>query len=312
MSDLVASPFDDVRRLVAEMPEADERAAAAFRAARRASMAGLGRMEAIAAWLAAWQGKAAPSLERPLVCVFAASHGVAAGDPADVAAARLRLDRFAAGETATNRICAAYGLGFKVFDLALDLPTGDITAGEAMDEKSCVATMAFGMESLAGGTDLLAIGDLGTGSTASACAIAAALFGGDLAQWLPEDPGIEAPVLAALACHAGDLDDPLLILRRLGGRDIAAMAGAILAARLQRIPVLLDGPGSCAAAAVLQALDPRALDHCRAGHRGGAAFHGRILARLGLEPLLDLGIDRGEGAGAALAAGLVKAAAACA
>lgn len=321
---LDASPFEDIRRLVATMPGPDEAAAAAA-AARQAVLTkpagSLGRLETLATWLAAWQGKAMPSLDRPLVCVFAGSHGVAqkgvSAYPASVN--RQMLDTFAAGGAAINQICAAYGLGFKVFDLALDLPTGDITEAEAMTEKACVATMAFGMEAVAAGTDGLALGEMGIGNTTVAAAIYAALFGGDPANWVGRGTGIDeaglarkvAAVEAALAHHAGHLDDPLEVLRRLGGREVAAMAGAILAARLQRVPVVLDGYVATAAAAVLHALDPSALDHCVAGHLSAEGAHGAVLERLGLDPLLALGLRLGEGSGAALALGLLKAALAC-
>ncbi|GJD98234.1 nicotinate-nucleotide--dimethylbenzimidazole phosphoribosyltransferase [Methylobacterium isbiliense] len=321
---LDASPFEDIRRLLATMPGPDEAAAAAA-AARQAVLTkpagSLGRLETLATWLAAWQGKAMPSLDRPLVCVFAGSHGVAqkgvSAYPASVN--RQMLDTFAAGGAAINQICAAYGLGFKVFDLALDLPTGDITEAEAMTEKACVATMAFGMEAVAAGTDGLALGEMGIGNTTVAAAIYAALYGGDPASWVGRGTGIDeaglarkvAVVEAALAHHAGHLDDPLEVLRRLGGREVAAMAGAILAARLQRVPVVLDGYVATAAAAVLHALDPSALDHCVAGHLSAEGAHRAVLERLGLDPLLALGLRLGEGSGAALALGLLKAALAC-
>lgn len=101
------------------------------------------------------------------------------------------------------------------------------------------------------------------------------------------------------------------MLRRLGGREIAAMAGAILAARLQGVPVVLDGYVATAAAAILHALDPCALDHCLAGHVSAEGAHQEVLERLGLVPLLALGLHLGEGSGAALALGIVKAAVAC-
>ncbi|MFE1600105.1 nicotinate-nucleotide--dimethylbenzimidazole phosphoribosyltransferase [Methylobacterium sp. ID0610] len=319
-----ASPFADIRQLVAGMPGPDEAAAraAAERQATLTKPAGsLGRLETLAGWLAAWQGKPMPSLDRPLVCVFAGSHGVAARGVSAFPAAvnRQMLDNFAAGGAAINQICAAYGLGFKVFDLALDLPTGDITETEAMTEKACVATMAFGMEAVAAGTDGLALGEMGIGNTTVAAAIYAALYGGEPAAWVGRGTGVDeagfarkvAAVEAALARHAGHLDDPLAVLARLGGREVAAIAGAILAARLQRVPVVLDGYVACAAAAVLHALDPRALDHCIAGHLSAEGAHGAVLERLGLDPVLTLGLHLGEGSGAALALGLLKAALAC-
>jgi nicotinate-nucleotide--dimethylbenzimidazole phosphoribosyltransferase len=319
-----SQPFDDIRRLVSTMPGPDTDAAAAVRQRERSltkPAGSLGRLEESAEWLAAWQGKPQPSVDRPLVCVFAASHGVAergvSAYPASVN--RQMLDNFAAGGAAINQICAALGLGFKVFDLALDLPTKDIAADAAMDEKSCVATMAFGMEALAGGTDLLGVGEMGIGNTTIAAAIYAALYGGPIETWVGRGTGVDdeglrrkvSVVAAALDRHQGHLDDPLDILRRLGGRDIAAMAGAILAARLHRVPVVLDGYVATAAAAILHALDARALDHCVSGHVSAEGAHGEVLKRLNKTPLLNLGMRLGEGSGAALAMGLVKTAAAC-
>ncbi|MDR7036512.1 nicotinate-nucleotide--dimethylbenzimidazole phosphoribosyltransferase [Methylobacterium sp. BE186] len=317
-------PFADIRGLIASMPGPDRVAAAAVaeREARLTKPAGaLGRLEHLVAWLGAWQGKASPTLDRPLVCVFAGSHGVTARGVSAYpdAVNRQMLDNFAAGGAAINQICAAYGLGFKVFDLAIDLPTGDITVGPAFDEKACVATMAFGMEAVAAGTDCLAVGEMGIGNTTVAAAIYAALYGGEARHWVGRGTGIDdagiarkvAAVEAALAHHAGHLADPLEVLSRLGGREIAAMAGAILAARLQRVPVILDGYVATAAAAILHALDPAALDHCLAGHVSAEGAHADVLERLGLVPLLALGMRLGEGSGAALAMGLLKGALAC-
>ncbi|MFD0934023.1 nicotinate-nucleotide--dimethylbenzimidazole phosphoribosyltransferase, partial [Methylobacterium trifolii] len=184
-----ASPFSDIRRLIEAMPGPDREAtkAIAKREAGLTKPAGsLGRLEQLVAWLGAWQGKAAPTLDRPLVCVFAGSHGVTRHGVSAFpdAVNRQMLDNFAAGGGAINQICAAYGLGFKVFDLAIDLPTGDITREPALDEKACVATMAFGMEAVAAGTDCLGIGEMGIGNTTVAAALYAALIEAEI---LPED-----------------------------------------------------------------------------------------------------------------------------
>lgn len=317
-------PFDDVRRLISMMPDADEDARAAVMARDRqlTKPAGsLGRLETIVEWLGAWQANPSPAVNRPIVCVFAGNHGVVSRGvsayPQEVT--RQMLENFAAGGAAINQICAAYDLGFKVFDLALDLPTEDITITPALDEKSCVATMAFGMESIAGGADLLCLGEMGIGNTTIAAAIYTALFGGPARHWVGRGTGVDEAGLSrkisavelALARHDHARGDPLEILRCLGGREIAAIAGAILAARLQRIPVILDGYVVTAAAAILHALHPSALDHCIAGHVSAEGAHREALEKLGLPPLLDLGMRLGEGTGAALAAGIVKAAAAC-
>lgn len=319
-----ASPFADIRRLLTEMPGPDADAVSAIRA-RDASLTkppgSLGRLEGLVEWLGAWQGKAKPTLDRPMVCVFAGSHGVVARGVSAFPAAvnRQMLENFAAGGGAINQLCAAYGLGFRVFDLAVDLPTGDICSGPALDEKGCVATMAFGMEAVAAGTDCLAIGEMGIGNTTIAAAIYAALFGGEPEHWVGRGTGLDESglrrkaeaVRLALETHAGHLGDPLTVLARLGGREIAAMAGAILAARLQRVPVVLDGYVATAAAAVLHALDPHALDHCIAGHLSAEGAHRDVLDRLGLRPVLTLDMRLGEASGAALAVGLLKGALAC-
>ncbi len=318
------TPFEDVRRLLAMMPGADMEAVASV-SARQAELTkpqgSLGRLEWLAEWLAAWQGKPLPAVSRPLVAVFAGSHGVTSRGvsafPDEVNGQMLA--NFAAGGAAINQICAAYGLGFKVFDLAIEMPTKDMTQEPAMSEKDAVATMAFGMESIAGGTDLLGIGEMGIGNTTAAAAIYAALYGGEARQWAGRGSGVDdaglgrkvGTIEAALERHQGALSNPLEILARLGGREIAAMAGAILAARIQRIPVVIDGYVASAAAAILHALDDRALDHCVFGHLSAEGAHREVLDRLGKVPLLALEMRLGEGSGAALAMGLVKAAAAC-
>jgi len=315
-------PFDDIRNLLDEMPGLDEAAVAAIRereAVLTKPAGSLGRMETIVEWLGAWQGTARPAVNRPLVAIFAGNHGVAvhgiSAFPTSVT--QQMVENFAAGGAAINQICIAYDLGLKVFDLALDIPTGDITIEAALDEAACAATMAFGMEATAGGVDLLVVGEMGIGNTTIAAAVAAGLFGGTGADWVgpgtgldPEGVGHKARIVdVALGCHDGHLADPLEVLRRLGGRELAAIAGAILAARMSRIPVIVDGYVATAAAAVLWKLNPRTLDHCEFGHLSAEPAHGKLLAAIGRKPLLDLGMRLGEGSGAALAAGLVKAAA---
>jgi nicotinate-nucleotide--dimethylbenzimidazole phosphoribosyltransferase len=316
-------PFDDFRALLKNLPGPDMAAVRAVRErdAQLTKPAGsLGRLEEIAEWLAAWTGRP-PAVTRPLVAVFAGNHGVAAKGvspyPAEVTAQM--VSNFAAGGAAINQICIAHDLGLKVFDLALEVPTGDITAEPAMDERTCAATMAFGMEAIAGGTDLLVIGEMGIANTTIAAAIFHALYGGEAAEWVGPGTGAKGDVLqrkveaveAAVALHRAHLSDPLEVLRRLGGREVAAMAGAILAARVERIPVLIDGYVATAAAAVLHAANPAALDHCLVGHVSAEPGHVRALERLNKTPLLALGMRLGEGTGAALAAGIVKAAAQC-
>jgi len=316
--------FDSIRQLVASLPEASEssRQMAQARQAELTKPPGsLGRLEEIVAFLAAWQGKSPPSLARPLVAVFAGNHGVVkqgvSAYPPSVT--RSMVENFGAGGAAINQICAANGLGLMVFDLALDIPSKDITEEPALEENEAAASFAFGTEAITGGVDLLCLGEMGIGNTTVAAAIYCALYGGTAADWVGRGTGIDdqglarkiAAVEAAVARHKDYLADPLEVMRRLGGREIAAMAGAIIAARRERIPVVLDGYVVCAAAGILHALNSSALDHCLAGHIAEEGTHREVLRRLGKEPLLDLGLRLGEGSGAALAFGIIKAAVAC-
>ncbi len=317
-------PFDDIRALLAAMPKADAEAVAAVRA-RDSQLTkppgALGRLEEIVEWLAAWQQREIPKVDQPVVAVFAGNHGVVAQGVAAYpqAVTAQMVANFQSDGAAVNQICKTFDLGLKVFELALDVPTGDITQDAAMTEKDCAATMAYGMEAIANGCDLLCIGEMGIGNTTIAAALAHGLFGGKAEDWVGPGTGVDAEglkrkasaVARAVALHGDHLDDPLEVLRRLGGRELAAMAGAIMGARLNRVPVLIDGYVATAAAAVLFKANPRALDHCMAAHVSAEPAHRALLGKIGLRPLLDLGMRLGEGSGAALAAGLVRAAVNC-
>ena len=317
-------PFEEIRLLLLDLPPPCATSVEAVRArdARLTKPPGaLGRLEEIVQWLAAWQGRAEPAIEMPVVTVFAANHGVVAQGvsafPPSVT--KQMLDNFTAGGAAINQICKSFGVGLKVFELALEHPTQDFTQGPAMEEPAAAATLAYGMEAILGGVDLLAPGEMGIGNTTSAAAIYATLYGGPAARWTGRGTGVDdagltrknAAIDAALALHGPYLSDPLEILRRLGGREIAGMMGAILAARRGRVPVVLDGYVACSAAALLHAMDEDAIAHCMAGHVSAEVAHREVLARLGKRPLLDLDMRLGEGSGAALAIGLIKAALAC-
>jgi nicotinate-nucleotide--dimethylbenzimidazole phosphoribosyltransferase len=314
-------PFEDIRNLLKELPGPDQDAVRKARA-REGQLTkppgALGRIESLTEWLCAWQAHHPPKTERIVVAVFAGNHGVVAQNvaayPQEVT--QQMVANFQNDGAAVNQICKSFGLGLKVFELALEKPTRDITQDAALEEAECAATMAYGMEATEG-CDLLCIGEMGIGNTTIAAAIAHGLFGGEAEDWVGPGTGVDQDglrrkadaVRRAVDLHRAHLGDPLEVLRRLGGRELAAMAGAVLAARLQRIPVIIDGYVATAAAAVLKAMRPDALDHCLAGHLSAEPAHRRLLERLEMKPLLDLGMRLGEGSGAAMAAGIVKAAA---
>ena len=319
-----AASLDEIRALMAHLPgpDVDAGTAATLREKQLTKPAGaLGRLEELAAWLAIWQGRHPPSLNHPRTIVFAANHGVAArGVSAYPAAVTAQMvQNFIAGGAAVNQLCKVIDADLRVYEMNLDTPTGDIVDGPAMTDEECARAIAYGMMAVEPGIDALAVGEMGIANTTIAAALCLGLFGGDAAGWTGPGTGIVGAALdkkrevvaAAVARHRPEAGDPFDVLRRLGGLEFAAMAGAILAARMGRVPVVLDGFCAGAAAAVLYAADPRALDHCVAGHVSAEPGHRRLLDRLGKPPLLDLGMRLGEASGATLALGILKAASAC-
>lgn len=323
MPDQAPRTFADLRARLDRLPGADDaaRAAAQAREATLTKPAGsFGRLEGLVAWLAAWQGRHPPAAERIRVTLFAGNHGVVArGVSAFPAAVTAQMvANFEHGGAAINQLARVAGAELRVDALELDRPTADFTVAPAMSEADCVASFARGLAAVEPGLDLLVVGEMGIGNTTSAAALAHALHGGRAEDWAGRGTGVDdaglarkvAALEAARALHGAALDDPFEALRRVGGRELAALAGAVLGARLARVPVLLDGYVTTAAAAALAKAKAGALDHCRLGHRSAEPGHGRLAATLGLEPILDLGMRLGEGSGAALAALVVKAAAA--
>ncbi len=319
MSSALPKPYADIVDLLNILPPGNEDAVAEVRArdlTLTKPAGSLGRLETLVEHLARWQGKGKPSLDNPMVAIFAGNHGVTARGvsafPAEVTAQMVA--NFTNGGAAISQICALHELNLRVFELALELPTGDITVEPAMDDRTCAATIAYGMEAIAGKPDLLCIGEMGIGNTTIAAALYAALYGGNGADWVGRGTGVDdqglgrkaAAVDAALTHHHEELDHPLTILARLGGREIAAMMGALVAARHHKIPVIVDGFVATAAAAIAHAVNPAAIDHCIFAHVSAETAHARALSAMGQVPLFDLGMRLGEGSGAALGAVMVK------
>ena len=316
--------LSEIRALLQRMPPADKAAAEAV-AARQEQLTkprgSLGRLEELAAWLAAWQGRARPRLEHPRIAVFVGNHGVAAQGisayPQAVTAQMMQT--FLDGKAAINQLAALQEADLRVYEMALEQPTADFTQGPALSEADCARAMAYGMMAVEGGFDVLALGEMGIGNTTAAAALSLALFGGEAADWVGTGTGLDEAGLArktavvqqAVETNQAALPDPLAVLCALGGHELAAVAGAVIASRLAHIPVVLDGYACTAAAAVLHAVEPGLLDHCVVAHRSAEPGHARLLEAIGKDPLLDLGMRLGEASGAALSLSLLKAACAC-
>ena len=281
----------------------------------------LGRLEDLVAWLAHWQGHAPPRLDRAEVLVFAGNHGVTklgvSAYPAEVTAQMVA--NFASGGAAINQLAQTAGAALRVIPLALDHPTADFTAQPALTEQEFLDAVAAGYDAVSPQCDLVCLGEMGIGNTTAAAAIAAALFGGGGARWAGRGTGVDSEGLErkravidrALDRHAAILHDPLAVAAAFGGRELAAILGATLAARRQRIPVLLDGFVCTAAVAPLAKLRADTLAHALAGHVSAEAGHRMLLDELGLKPLVDLNMRLGEASGAAVALLLLRAALAC-
>ena len=320
-------PFDtlnDLRAACRDLPEGDDDAAAAA-AARQNTLTkppgSLGRLEELAIFLARWQGRPLPTLERVSIVVFAGNHGVTrhgvSAFPTEVTAQMVA--NFAAGGAAINQLAKSAGARLDVVPIALVQPTADFTTAPAMTPADFLAAVDIGYRSVEPDCNLVAFGEMGIGNTTAAAALCAALLGGGGKRWVGRGTGLDEAGLArkrdavdaALERHRALIGDPLAIAAAFGGRELAAIAGATLAARVHRIPVLVDGFVTSAAMLPFANVNERFLDHCIAAHVSAEAGHRALLGALKLAPLLDLGMRLGEASGAAVAILLLRAALAC-
>jgi nicotinate-nucleotide--dimethylbenzimidazole phosphoribosyltransferase len=299
----------------------------------------LGRLEEIAAQMFALRNGAPWAAMKKAVYVFAADHGITAEGvsayPAEVT--RQMVENFLAGGAAINVLARLHGAAVHVVDVGVD---GDLSHHAAllhhkvrrgsrnmlheaaMSEAELAAALAAGAAlgdaAAAEGVGLLAVGEMGIGNTTAASAITAALTGMAAAEVTGRGTGLsdeayrrkQTVVAAILERHvaSGSAAWPLEVLRRVGGLEIAAMTGMMLAAAGHRIPLVIDGFISSAAAAVAYVLAPKVRGYMFAGHRSQEPGHRILLERLALRPILDLDMRLGEGTGAVLAMPVIEAA----
>ncbi|MCP1972826.1 nicotinate-nucleotide--dimethylbenzimidazole phosphoribosyltransferase [Bradyrhizobium elkanii] len=318
------STLDDIRGFCRDLPQGDEASAAAA-TQRQQNLTkppgSLGRLEEVAIWLARWQRREMPRLDHVTIAVFAGNHGIAergvSAYPSEVTAQMVA--NFAAGGAAINQIAKLAGAELRVEPLELARPTRDFTTGPAMDAADFLVALDTGWRTVPEQCDLLVVGEMGIANTTVAATLCAALMGGRGVRWAGRGTGVDDAGLirkrttidAALKLHRGVIDDPLVTAMSLGGRELAAIMGAVLAARTRCIPVLLDGFVATAAVLPLARLQPDSLAHCRAGHVSAELGHRELLRELELAPLLDLNMRLGEGSGAGVAILLLRAALAC-
>lgn len=279
----------------------------------------LGRLEDLAVFMAGWQGTDRPRITKAQAVVFAGNHGICAQgvNPYPQEVTVQMVANFSAGGAAINQICRASGADLSVVALDLDTPTADFTTAPAMTEAETLDAMRRGAEAVQHDAQVLVLGEMGIGNSTVAAALALACFGGEASEWVGRGTGsdaagkaLKAQVIAkGAALHAGAKGGA--ILAALGGREQAAICGAVLEARANRIPVILDGFICTAAVAPLYALDPALLDHCVVGHVSTEPGHAKLLSAMDKDPILSMRMALGEGSGAALALGVLRAALEC-
>jgi nicotinate-nucleotide--dimethylbenzimidazole phosphoribosyltransferase len=247
----MSDELDELRLLPTALPEGDLEAASAALTGLAARGVGDDEARDLVGWLATWQRRAKPRLNRPRVALFAAAHGLARED---LPRFRTEVRRAIAGEGPWVEACAQAEAELRLHEMSLDEATTDVRVADALTPQATAHAMLYGMIAVEPGLDLLVLSALGDGAEDASRVLETALAGGA---------------------------DPMPALGARGGPDLAAIAGAILAARMAGTPVLLDGGGARAAAAALRRLDARATDHCRDAflYAGGEARTGRMGAR---------------------------------
>ena len=320
MTSLTLSALSDIATLpLTPFDNASAEAATARQNQLTKPPGSLGRLEELAAFMAGWRGTDRPEIAKAQALVFAGNHGVCAQgvNPFPQEVTVQMVANFEAGGAAINQLCKASDADLGVVALDLDKPTQDFTTAPAMTEAEVLDAMARGAAAVDTSADILLLGEMGIGNSTIAAALALAAFGGEAIDWVGRGTGSDAEgvkhkaevIARGLALHADT--DAIGKLAALGGREQAAICGAVLAARTARIPVILDGYICTAAVAPLFAARPETLEHCQIAHMSAEPGHRKLAEGMGKTPLLDLGMALGEGSGAALALSVIRGALAC-
>jgi len=298
----------------------------------------LGRLESLSIHLAGIKGLALPTIQHKAIAVMAADHGVTAEGvsafPPEVTPAMVL--NFAAGGAGINVIGRHVGARVIVTDVGVNadlaaaegirhrkirMGTANMAQGPAMTREECLAAIEVGIELVEEeaqrGLDIIATGEMGIGNTTAASAVIAALTGENVERVTGRGTGIRAEALPAkvavieraLAVNAPDSQDPVDVLAKVGGLEIAAMTGVYLGGAAARVPVVMDGFISAAAALAAVRLCHECVDYILPSHVSIEAGHQVVLDELGLTPLFDLQMRLGEGTGAALSMSIIEAAA---
>jgi nicotinate-nucleotide--dimethylbenzimidazole phosphoribosyltransferase len=306
----------------------------------------LGVLESVAERLCGIQRTAKPSIDNPTLLVFAADHGIASEGVSAYpkAVTQQMVANFVAGGAAVNALARQFDCRLQFFDVGIDgdvsntanlttikiaRGTNNVLFGNAMSAEDCRAAILSGADAARAaaksGANVLALGEMGIGNTTISALLMHRLTGVAIADCVGRGTGVDAAGLAhkidavrraaaraqSLNRHDSSALTPEALLQESGGFEIAALAGAVLAGAESRCAILIDGFTVTIAAALAARANPRVLDYCFFAHLSAEQAHGRLLAWLGVRPLLDLGMRLGEGSGALTALPLLRAAVAC-
>ncbi len=312
--------FSDITRATATISAADPdlfQSIAQIWNTRTKPPGSLGKLEEIATWIASvQQTRGAPTLSFPSLRLFAGSHGITEMGvsmcPAHVN--EQMVANFHNGGAAINALCRSNQIDFKSYDVDVHCPTKNFYYQAAMTEEETVEAFHLGWQSVPAFSDLFAVGEMGIGNTTPSTAVIATITRTPVETIVGRGAGLtderlqqKTEILAtALRNRKKELTDPLSILASVGGREIAAMVGAILSAADKNIPIVLDGVISAASASIAFELQPNVISKCIAGHLSVEPAHNAFLKHYQLTPILDLGMRLGEGTGAAVAMGVIR------
>ena len=280
----------------------------------------LGRLEELACFMAMWQETERPKSDKAQVLIFAGNHGACDQgiNPFPQEITLQMVENFNKGGAAINQLAGQNGAELNVILLAEGKQTSDFTKGPAMSEEECLDALNVGANSVDLNSDILLLGEMGIGNSTISAALCLASFGGQSKDWVGAGTGSDLKgielkrkvVDLAHSVNAAKLGSSFEILCAIGGREQAAICGALVAARKHRIPVLLDGFIACSAVAPLSP-HKGIFDHVLVAHKSAEHGHALLLKNIEKDPILDLDMRLGEGTGSAVALAVIKSALAC-
>ena len=280
----------------------------------------LGRLEELACFMAMWQETERPKSDKAQVLIFVGNHGACDQgiNPFPQEITLQMVENFNKGGAAINQLAGQNGAELNVILLAGGKQTSDFTKGPAMSEEECLDALNVGANSVDLNSDILLLGEMGIGNSTISAALCLASFGGHSKDWVGAGTGSDLRgielkrkvVDLAHSVNAAKLVSSFEILCAMGGREQAAICGALVAARKHRIPVLLDGFIACSSVAPLST-HKGIFDHVLVAHKSAEYGHTLLLKNIDKDPILDLDMRLGEGTGSAVALAVIKSALAC-